>query len=82
MARYARSSDIDKLKEKYADIRNETLLLEAHEDGLEGGYELRLVTRSRRLTPSMLDVLNEYGFGVEYLGQDEDDGLHKWALVE
>lgn len=86
MTEYAIAPTLKELKEKYADIRDTPLLLDAHHVTSEmgGHYELRLHTTNRRLEPGTTRVLGVHGYGIEYIGRAEDDtgGLHVWALVE
>lgn len=83
MTEYARADDLMTLREEYADVRDTPLLLDAHEDEMAGGYELRLHTTSRTLAPGTLGLIADHGFGVEYIGEKNDTpGMHVWALVE
>jgi len=83
MTEVARADDLMALREQYEEIRDTPLLLDAHEDEMEGGYELRLHTTSRQIYPGTLGLLSDHGFGVEYLGEKDDTpGMHVWALLE
>lgn len=84
MTEYARSNDVQELREEYAELRDSPLLVRAKEDAEEfgGGYTLRLVTNSRTLHPGTVECLAEHALGVEYLGTDDTDGLHEWLLLE